>query len=130
MSKYHERKLYTKNVLSRRNSKIPKTKVYYLTGGCVAIVTLLLTSTKVSQVNNMSKSQCCPLYCHVGWRRAPHRWRLIFQKQKSKNKVCKNHSTEVPLPLPLLAPEANYGARDRRGRTPDFEGAISSVDLE
>ena len=30
-----------------------------------------LTSTKVSQVNNMSKSQCCPLYCHGGGRRAP-----------------------------------------------------------
>jgi len=27
-----------------------------------------LTSTKVSQVNNMSKSQCCPLYCHGGGR--------------------------------------------------------------
>jgi len=37
----------------------------------VVIVILLLTSTKVSQINNMSKSQCCPLYCHVGWRRAP-----------------------------------------------------------
>ena len=91
MSKYHERKLYTKNVLSRRNSKIPKTKVYYLTGVCVAIVTLLLTSTKVSQVNNMSKSQCCPLYCHVGWRRAPHRWRPHFgpfSKNKSPKTKC------------------------------------------
>ena len=36
----------------------------------MVIVILLLTSTKVSQINNMSKS-CCPLYCHVGWRRAP-----------------------------------------------------------
>ena len=43
---------------------------YYLTGGCVVIVTLLLTSTEVSQVDNMSKSQCCPLYCHGGGRRA------------------------------------------------------------
>ena len=52
-----------------------RVKLYYLTGGCVVIVTLLLTSTEVSQVDNMSKSQCCPLYCHGGGRRALHRWR-------------------------------------------------------
>ena len=48
--------------LTKRNQFFKTDRFYYLTGGCVVIVTLLLTSTKVSQVNNMSKSQCCPLY--------------------------------------------------------------------
>ena len=42
----------------------------------MVIVTLLLTSTEVSEVDNMSKSQCCPLYCHGGGRRAQDEYYL------------------------------------------------------
>ena len=51
---------------------------YYLTGGCVFIVYVILL--KLKQVYNMSRSQCCPLYCHGGGRRAPHRWQANFSR--------------------------------------------------
>ena len=68
----------TKMYLSKRNFNFfCQSQKFYQNfyQGVWLLLHYYLTLTKVSQVNNMSKSQCCPLYCHGGGRRALHRWR-------------------------------------------------------